>query len=106
MSPQVWQVRSMTTVPRFTRQVGALPHFRHGVLKSMRSERDGNRPMVWCLALRLVAVLIGDYIKVVMVVTSGAVHAMSIDAQVGKLGTAFGLVVIIPWLSFGILACL
>ena len=60
MSPQVWQVRSMTTGPSFTMQVGALPHFRHGVLKSMRSVRGGNPPMVWRRTRRAVTGLIGD----------------------------------------------
>ena len=50
----------MTTAPRFTIQVGALPHFRHGVLKSMCSERGETYPVVWRRAWHAVPVLIRD----------------------------------------------
>ena len=73
----------MTTGPSFTMQVGALPHFRHGVLKSMRSVRAGNRPMVRRRTRRAVTGLIGDSFVVVKVVTSGNLLANPIDTRIG-----------------------
>ncbi|MCY4557918.1 MAG: hypothetical protein OXF79_16435 [Chloroflexi bacterium] len=73
----------MTTGPSFTMQVGTLPHFRHGVLKSMRSVRAGNRPMVWRRIRRVIPAFIGVGVVVVKVVTSGNVLANPSDTRIG-----------------------
>ena len=53
MYPQVLQARSVAMLPRPMRRAGVAPHFRQAVFMSVRSERDGTIPMLFCPLLRV-----------------------------------------------------
>lgn len=90
--PHVWQVPSTSIVARFTVQVDALPHCRHGVLKSMGSECAEIYPMGLASRLACGSGFNSRLNHGFMPATSGAVQSGSTYACVGRAVMAFGLV--------------